>query len=50
MTPGASAQSALVFANTDWLDTKNAYKYTTVAVVCGVVMELAVLPILLMIF
>ncbi len=50
MTPGASANSALIFANTNWITTKDAYKYTTVAVICGAIMALCMLPVLMMLF
>lgn len=50
MTPGASAQSALIFGNTAWIDVKHSYKYTTVAVLTGCAMELLVLPVMLVLF
>lgn len=50
ITPGASANSALIFANTNWIDTKNAYKYTTIAVIGGAVLAIVMLPVLIMIF
>ena len=50
MTPGASANSALIFGNTEWIDVKHSYKYTTVAVLTGCAMELLVLPVMLMLF
>ena len=50
MTPGASANSALIFANSDWISTKDAYKYTTFAVICGALLAIALLPVLMAIF
>ena len=50
MTPGASANSALIFANSEWISTKDAYKYTTTIVVCGGVIAFAVLPVLVAMF
>lgn len=50
MTPGASAQSALIFANTEWIDVKHSYKYTTLAVTTSLVMEFLMLPVLFIIF
>ena len=42
MTPGASANAAMVFGNTDWLTTKEAYKYTTLTVVTGTLLLLVI--------
>lgn len=50
MTPGASANSVLIFANTEWLDVKDAYKYSAISVLIGAVLALCLLPILIRIF
>lgn len=50
MTPGASANSALIFANSEWIGVKDSYKYTTYAVVCGALIALALLPVLMRLF
>ena len=35
LTPGASANAAMIFGNTDWIDTKDTYKYGGLFVVLG---------------
>lgn len=50
MTPGASANSALIFANTNWIDTKSAYKYTAVIILTGGVIACALLPLLMQLY
>lgn len=50
MTPGASANSALIFANSNWIDTKSAYKYTAFITIFGAALLLALLPVIFMLF
>lgn len=42
MTPGASANAAMIFGNTEWLTTKDAYKYTTLSVIVGTLLLLGI--------
>ena len=51
MTPGASAQAAMLFGNSDWISTKDAYKHCTIfAVIALLVIACVALPIGLLIF
>lgn len=50
MTPGASANSALIFGNTNWIESGQAYKYTSFAVVTSAIFALAMLPVVMMLF
>lgn len=51
MTPGASAQAAMIFGNTDWISTKDAYKYCTIfAVVALLAITCIGLPLGLLLF
>ena len=50
ITPGASANAALIFANSNNIGVKDSYKYTTIAVAtCGLT-ALVLLPLLSMLF
>ncbi len=51
MTPGASAQAAMIFGNTDWISTKDAYKYCTIfAIVALLAIACIGLPLGLFLF
>lgn len=51
MTPGASAQAAMLFGNSDWISTKDSYKLCTIfAVIALLVLVVIALPIGLVIF
>lgn len=46
MTPGASANAAMVFGNTEWIDNKDAYKYTTLAIAtCTLLLIVVGIPV-----
>ena len=36
-TPGGSTMSALIFANTEWIDMKSAYKYSCTAAIISII-------------
>lgn len=51
MTPGASANAAMVFGNTEWLTTKDAYKFTACSVLVGTILIVAIgIPIGFLLF
>lgn len=51
MTPGSSAQAAMIFGNSDWISTKDAYKYCIVFAIIALASIVCVgLPLGLMLF
>ncbi len=51
ITPAASAQAAMVFGNTEWITSKQAYLYGTVFFICVLILELAIIyPLGMMLF
>ena len=51
MTPGSSAQAAMIFGNSDWLSTKDAYKYCIIFAVIALLSITCVgLPLGLLLF
>lgn len=51
MTPGASAQAAMLFGNTDWISTKDAYKHCAIfAIIALFAIACVALPLGLLLF
>lgn len=51
MTPGASAQAAMIFGNTEWISKKDAYKYCTIfSIIALLIISCIGLPIGLLLY